>query len=217
MTPVCGKCGVRYEESFGSCPLCRQRKAEPAEEKPRGGKSLKHFREVLTFSAFSTGLIVFITDFAYGGSLDWSRIPLLSLGYVWLTFFLLSCLRGRKYFPVPTAAVTTGLFLFFLSGFTSGAGGWFSEIVLPILFSVAFISILVTAVVMIFRMSFLGTLSSGLAGAGLLMICVDFTVNPGVSWSLVAASGVVPVIVFLAGLEKRLRKKGSSLEKYFNA
>lgn len=214
MTPVCGSCGIRFEEDCRSCPLCGKTRVEPAADP---GEALKHFREVLTFSAFSTAFIVFITDLAYSGSLDWSRIPLLSLGYVWLTLFLLSFLRGRKYFPVPTAAITTGLFLFFLSGFTSGAGCWFSEIVLPILLSIAFISIVVTAVSMIFRMSFLGTLSSCLAGAGLLMICIDFTVNPGVSWSLVAASGVIPVIVYLAGLEKRLRKKGSSLEKYFNA
>ncbi len=217
MTPICGKCGVRYEDNCDGCPLCRQRKAEPPEEKPKGAKTLKHFREAVTFSAFSTGLIVLITDFAYGGSLGWSRIPLLSLGFIWLTLFLLSFLRGKRYLLVPAAAITTGVFLYFLSGFTSDSTGWFSEIVLPVLFFTAFISILVTTVVMIFRLSFLGTVSTGLAGAGLLMICIDFTVNPGISWSLVAASGVVPVIVFLAGLEKRLEKKGSSLEKYFNA
>lgn len=215
MSPICEKCGIRYEEENGSCPLCGKESEDPASKAGETGHSMKHFREVVTFTAFSAGLIVFITDFAYGGAFSWSRIPLLSLGYCWLTSFLLSFLHKGKYLPVPAAAASTGLFLFFLSGFTSPAGSWFTGMALPILAAVAAISVLAAAVIRLFGMSFLGTVSTYLAGAGLLTICIDFAVTPGASWSLVAASGVIPMIVFLAGLERRLRRKGSSLEKYF--
>ena len=215
MSPLCGNCGIMYEEESISCPLCAKTPSETSSSRADRGREDKHFRDVITFAGFSTGLIVFITDFAYGGPLDWAGIPLFCLGYLWLTFFILSFLQRRRYLRVPAISITTGVFLYFLSGFTSESG-WFLGVVVPILLCFTFISLLVMAVIRIFRLSFIGRVSSCLAGAGFLTICIDFTVNPGVSWSLVAASGAVPLMVFLSGFESRLRRNGSSLEKYFH-
>lgn len=214
MTPICGECGTRYEDNQAECPLCARRSP------PQGGRipeahSARHFREVITFTAFSAGLVTLITDLAYAGSLGWSRIPLLSLGYAWLTMFMLSLTRKAKYIQVMVAAVSTGGYLYFLSGLTGGEG-WFSPTALSIVAAAALISFLVTAVIRLFHMSFPGRVSSGLVGVALLAVCIDLILTPGVSWSLITAAGIVPVTVFITGLEKRLRDRGSSLEKYFH-
>lgn len=214
MTPICPECGVRYEDDQAECPLCARRSPPQRGSIPEA-HSARHFREVITFTAFSVGLVTLITDLAYAGSLGWSRIPLLSLGYAWLTMFMLSLTRRARYIQVIVASVSTGGYLYFLSGLTGGEG-WFSPTALSIVAAAALISFLVTAVIRLFRMSFPGRVSTGLAGVALLAVCIDLILTPGVSWSLITAAGIVPVTVFIAGLEKRLRDKGSSLEKYFH-
>ena len=216
MTRICGECGIRYEDDQEECPLCARRTPLPPTGTSEYGNRGKHLREVATFSAFSAGLIAFITDYAYSETLTWARIPLLSLAYAWLTVLLVSLSWRSRYLTVAASALTTGLYLFFLSGLTSGGNGWFSAIALPVVTFAALISILVTAVNGLFNLSFMGRLSSIIAGIALFTVFIDLTVTPGVTWSLITASGAVPLIVFLAGLEKRLKRKGSSLEKYFH-
>jgi hypothetical protein len=216
MTQICGECGVRYEDGLDECPLCARKPPAPPGDAGPEKNSSRHFREVITFTAFSAGLIAFITDLAYSGSLSWSRIPLLSLGYSWLTAFMLSVSRKANYLRVTVAAASIGAYLYFLSRLTSGPDGWFQPIALPIVAAAALLSLLVTAVLRLFSLPFLGKVSAVLVGMALFTVSIDLTLSPGASWSLVTASGIVPVTVFLAGLEKRLRKKGSSLEKYFH-
>lgn len=215
--PLCSKCGVRYENSCNRCPLCTGVTEAPSESELQDDNvpAAKHFREVLGFVCFSCSLIMFVTDIAYGMSISWSRIPLLSTGYVWLTGVLLSILKPRGYLMLITGISLTGVFLFLLGEFTAEIS-WFSEIALPILVSAALLAIAAAGAVRLFSLSFLGTLSVSLVCAGLLTISIDLAVTPGVSWSLVTASGVIPVILFLAGFEKRLERKGSSLRKYFS-
>ncbi|HOP27385.1 MAG TPA: DUF6320 domain-containing protein [Candidatus Sabulitectum sp.] len=217
MTRICGECGIRYEDHQAECPLCVRRKPEPPSGKGSRSNVGKHLREMVTFSAFSAGLIAFITDYAYSGTLTWSRIPLLSLAYAWVTVYLVSLTWRSRYLTVAASALSTGLFLHFLSDLTSGGDGWFHAIALPMVTSAALISLLVTAINGLFNLSFMGRLLSAMAGIALFTVFIDLTVTPGVTWSLITASGTVPLIVFLAGLEKRLRRKGSSLEKYFHA
>ncbi len=214
--PLCSKCGVRYENSSTGCPLCTGAKEAASESELQDDHipAAKHFREVLSFICFSCSLIVFITDIAYGMSISWSRIPLLSIGYVWVTGILLSILNPRGYLMLITGISLTGVYLFLLRVFTAEMS-WFSEIALPILVSAVLLTVVATGAVRLFNLSFLGTLSVFLVCAGLLTISIDLAVTPGVSWSLVTASGVIPVILFLAGFEKRLERKGSNLRKYF--
>jgi hypothetical protein len=214
--PLCDNCGVRYEDDDRGCPLCGGPPEEPAREAVAHPPSHARFREVMTFAAFSTGLIVFITDIAYGMDLSWSRIPLVTLGYLWAVLMLVSLLHRRRYLTITGVMSLSCAYLYLLGTFTGNAA-WFRGTALPILVSLTVLSVLAVGAIRLFRLSVLGSISVGLVCAGLLTICIDLSVSPGASWSLVAASGVVPVIVYLANLEKRLQAKGSSLRKYFFA
>ncbi len=177
MTPICDECGIRYEDDQAECPLCARRSPPQRGSIPEA-HSARHFREVITFTAFSAGLLTFITDLAYSGSPGWSRIPLLSLGYAWLTMFLLSLARRAKYLQVMVAWVSTGGYLYFLSGLTGGEG-WFYPTAISMVAAAAVISLLVTAVIRLFHMSFPGRVSTGLVGVALLTVCIDLILTPG--------------------------------------
>lgn len=216
--PLCDKCGVRYEDGIESCPLCAMvsEKPEKSEQHDSTIPASKHFREVLFFVCFSCSLIIFITDIAYGMNVSWSKIPLISIGYVWVTCFLVSILVSRKYLALVAGIGLTGVYLFLLGVFTSDIP-WFSDIAFPILLSLGLLTVVATGAIRLFKLSFAAALSVCLVCAGLFTICIDLAVTPGVSWSLVTASGVIPIVLFLAGFQKRLQRKGSNLRKYFFA
>lgn len=217
MTPLCGKCGVVYEEGPEGCPLCSIRKSEeqPGSELPE--RTPGQIRKAVTFAAFSTGLITFVTDFAYSGSVTWSAIPLLSLAYALVTMLLVSLLRRNRYLSITAAAVSTTAYLSYLGRLTDSEQNWFSGIAFPILMSVSIASILVITAIRVFRFSFTGSAISVMTAAGLVLVSIDATLSHEVSWSLVTSAGILSLMVLLAGTEKRLRKRGSSLEKYFRA
>ena len=40
--------------------------------------------------------------------------------------------------------------------------------------------------------------------------------SPSVSWSLITSAAAIPFVLFLLSLEKKLKRGGSNLEKYFH-
>ncbi len=179
------------------------------------------FHEVVGFIALAGAVVVFATDFAYGMDISWSRIPLISIGYVWLTIFMIPRLKRIPYLLVVAEILLIGLYLYALNLFTSGPG-WYWGIAFPIVGSFGFLILLSVLVIRIFKLSVLGGLAVGLVAAGLSTLCIDGILNLYLydqlrfSWSIVTAASVIPLIAFLVSFEKRLKRHGSNLKKHFH-
>jgi hypothetical protein len=217
------------------------RSAAGAEELPlEGGSIARHdrkvieeheaklrllLRDVFGFLALAGALVVFAVDFAYGTDITWSRFPLLALGYLVVVLYMplyLPRLPGGKTYPLiigETAA--TGLFLSLLNRFTAGPD-WFLPLALPLTLLSGVLVLAVTTVIRRFRLSALGGISTALVAAGLFTVATELVLDsylgapPAPSWSLITAAAVIPIILFLINFERRLRRRGSDLKKYFH-
>lgn len=231
--PICTGCGVAIEERYRNCPLCGrsldkvrtdasedrlENVTEPACEKDVPANIV--VLEVFSFVAVSSALVVLATDLAWGMDVSWSRLPLLSIGYVWLAVFQVTLLRRKPWLLATVEFLSACLFLFTLDTLTSGPP-WFWGIALPVLFVLALLILATAAFIRLRKPSVLGMLSAGLASGAVFTLLIDMLLNwffshsLRISWSMVTAVSVIPIIVFLSGFEKRLKKRGSSLKKYF--
>ncbi len=179
------------------------------------------FHEAIGFLALAGAVVVLATDFAYGMDISWSRIPLISIGYVWVSIFLIPRLKRIPYLLVVAEILLLGAYLYGLNRFTGGPG-WYWGIAFPIVASIGLLTLLSVLGIRIFKLSVLGGLAVGLVAAGLFTLCIDgiltlyFHDQLDFSWSIVTAASVVPLIAFLVSFERRLKKRGSNLQKHFH-
>lgn len=242
--PICRQCGVEVESDYTHCPLCGEA-IERAEQGPRAdaesgstaagpenertsaaieahdAKVRLLFQEVVGFIALAGAVVVFATDFAYGMDLSWSRIPLISIGYLWLTVFMIPRLKRVPYLLVAAEILLLGLYLYALNMFTGGPG-WYWGIAFPIVAAFGLLMLLSVLAIRIFNLSVLGGLAVGFVATGLFTLCIEGALNLyfydrlSFSWSIITAASVIPLIAFLVNFEKRLKKRGSNLEKHFH-
>jgi len=241
--PICKNCGVEVESNYRTCPLCGAElgaataRSETARADPETvglKEAAQHtaieahdekvrllFQEVFGFIALAAAVVVFATDFAYGMKITWSRIPLISIGYIWLSIFMIPRLKRIPYLLPVAELLTTALFLYALNLFTGGRN-WFWELALPIVAALGILMLLTVFIIRVFKLSVLGGLAVSLISAGLFTLCLEAILNSflheriWVSWSLVTAASVIPIIAFLVSFEKRLKKRGSNLQKHFH-
>ena len=236
--PICKNCGVEVESNYHLCPLCGAELGPEAAGSETAGSELESvenhaaieahdekvrilFQEVFGFISLAAAVVVFATDFAYGMEISWSRIPLISIGYIWLSIFMIPRLKRIPYLLPVAELLTTALFLYALDLFTGGRN-WFWELALPIVAAFGLLLLLTVFIIRVFKLSVLGGLAAGLISAGLFTLCLEAILNSflheqiWVSWSLVTAASVIPIIAFLVSFEKRLKKRGSNLQKHFH-
>lgn len=184
------------------------------------------FREVFGFIALAAAVVVAAVDFAFGMDIDWSRYPLASLGYAWLIVFIVRPLRSlhiknRAFLILAVQTGITLVFLYLLDTFTSGRP-WFTGLALPLTMLLAVLAVLSILVIRHFGLKALGGISTALVAAGVFTLGTELILRVFqnkevlVSWSIIPATAVIPIIAFLVFFEKRLKKRGSNLSKYFH-
>jgi len=179
------------------------------------------FAEVTGFIALAGGVVVFAVDFAYGMAVTWSRFPLAAIGFVWILMSIPCWLRRRIYLIICAETCNMILFLFLLDAFTPD-NLWFMSLALPITAGLGTALLLTTGCIRRFRLSVLGSISMVLIAMGLWILWIEMLINRFldgrvyVSWSLIAAASVVPIIAFLFNFDWRLKKHGSNLKKHFH-
>ncbi|HDQ46134.1 MAG TPA: hypothetical protein ENN17_11675 [bacterium] len=138
--PVCKHCGVEIEEDLPCCPLCRssihggdpvgeQNIRTPLPETAAHQKSW--FWGLITLLGLGGGAIVSAVDLAYGMSITWSRYPLISIAYLWLTVSLFIYLRKHIYSLLLFETINLGLYLWILNSLTP-ITPWFFSLVIPL-------------------------------------------------------------------------------------
>ena len=242
--PICKQCGVEVESDYTQCPLCGEvidkgEQDHPVDQQNRASASGTEsetttaaieahdakmrflFHEVFGFIALAGAVVVGATDFAYGMDLSWSRIPLISIGYLWLMVFMIPRLKRVPYLLVAGEVLLLEVYLYALNLFTGGPD-WYWGIAFPIVAAFGLLILLSVLTIRIFKLSVLGGLAVGFIAAGLFTLCIEGVLNLyfhgrlGFSWSIITAASVIPLIVFMVSFEKRLKKRGSNLEKHFH-
>jgi len=231
--PMCRKCGVELEPGTFFCPLCKTPLEENHDDKnglelqvqermeARDEQRAFLFREIFSFFALAGVIVVGAVDLAYGADLTWSRIPLVSIGFLWIAVILPSGIHSRTYLQIIFEVVNLALFLFFLDLFTPGRS-WFLNLALPL---TAILGVLILKAVFLirrFRFFVPGGIAMALLCVALFVLSLELLLHnyqghsPSVSWSLITSAAAIPFVLFLLSLEKKLKRGGSNLEKYFH-
>ncbi len=232
--PICADCGVEIEEGHEYCPLCGASLSEEARErrKEEGGdysSALQRheekvgilFREIFGFIVLAAGLLVLAVDLSYGTEIGWSRYPLVSLAYVWFSIVIIASFKRRVFLLVASETGLSLLFLLLLDIFTEGRP-WFAGLALPLTLLLSGLSSVTIVIIRRLKLSIFGGISASLIGAGLFTLCTEIVLRNFlhesiyVSWSLIPAAAAISIILFLFLFEKRLKKRGSDLDKYFH-
>jgi hypothetical protein len=229
----CPLCGLSLKETDGLQPYGESLQIDTEEE---GTGTYAEYHSVIerheerlrillqyiwSFTAVTALIVVFAVDFSFDMEISWARFPLLSIAYLWLFTFEISKLKRRAYLLLTALLLTTAVFLMGMDSFTPGPT-WFLPLALPLLGILAVATAVVVALIRLFGLSILGGLSAALAAAGLAIVGTEaildlFLEKPlRITWSLIPAAAVLPIIAFLFSFEKRLKRRGSDLDKFFH-
>lgn len=230
---LCRNCGVEIEEDQALCPLCGLPPGEEPVSTDTGEantpfilsekreSALILFWEIFSFTALSTILIVFVVDFAYGLNITWSRYPMVCLGFVWITIFLILKVKRRIGLLFFLMLLNLLLFLFLLELSIQGKP-WFWALAFPLTISFSFLALITYGLIRRFKPKLLTIFSICLLQGGVFILFLELILNlflynkPFISWSMVASACMIPIIGFLINFDSRLKKRGSSLKKYFH-
>jgi hypothetical protein len=232
--PICRECGVQIEDHVAACPLCltpvgaptRQSGSIDDQDHPIAPDSAgSHVRrvvwEVFSLVLATAAAVVAAADFALSHAVTWSVIPLLSVGFLWLTGSAVILLGKRIQLILLSVTVSLLLLLALLDHITTG-DPWFLHLAFPITVLAAALISLMVVVVRNADLSTLAVIALSLVAAGLLLVGVDATLHwfltdrVFVSWSLLTFTCILPPLLLLFYLQHRLRRRDPEIRKRFH-
>jgi len=231
--PICKNCGVELKDGTKICPLCGMSlngsspqkgtlDLKSSEKEIPGSPNLSHWIwELFTFLMIAGFIVVFMVDFAFGMSISWSKIPLVSIAYLWLTVTLAVKIEKKIYLLIMIEFLILLIFLWLLEMFIAGSS-WFHEFALPFLILSGIILELTLVIVYGLKLKSLTILSICFISLGIFLLGLEAVLNRFlqnrifVSWSLVACACLIPISGFILYLKSQLKKRGKELEKYFH-
>jgi hypothetical protein len=96
--PLCRECGVQIEDDVAACPLCRipvgasilrsgstEDQDRPMAPDSDGGHVRRVIWEIFSLVLATVAAVVVAADLALSRAVTWSVIPLVSVGFLWLT------------------------------------------------------------------------------------------------------------------------------------
>ena len=229
----CPRCGVEVEDRLENCPLCDTRipdevrvhpdqamdypedvfPANPIYKTLSSGQKRSLTALLIAFLAFFPIILTAGLDFAGGGSISWSYfviVPVLGAALIaWFSFRLF-----RRPFLLVTGIILVLLAVQILIELRLEGARFLSSPVLP--FSVV-VFVCVEAALFYStrrRRPVVQILSVILFMIVVLNGAIDFLVSWSLSWSLVVASSLLPVVLYLVYL-RRVRQKGLNLAGFF--
>ncbi len=236
----CSQCKVRIEDGIDECPLCglpvakegdQDQAARPnaflrpeSELTPETQRTVRSAKiwlfEMLSLIAFTTGIIVFAVDFAYGFALSWSILPLIAIGFVYAAAVVVIALLHRpSLILVAEIAVIAGFLLALNS--VVGEQSWFLDLGLPITLLTGTLIGLVAAVVRKLRLNVIQAIATGTLAAGLEVVGIEFVMNRArgelmVSWSLIAFACTLSAFFLILFINRQLRGRHAEFRRIFH-
>ena len=174
--------------------------------------------EAETLVAFAGLVVVLAADLAFGSAVSWSIYPITVIGWAWLSVTAAHLLRHR---PLLVALTETALLLGFLAILNLIIPGrpWFVPLALPITIFSGLGAALLT---LRRRRAVLSNCALALALIGVLLAIIEMGVSHYVSgtinlsWSILTFGCLLPIIVLLLYLQRRVKGRGDELRKYFH-
>lgn len=215
---ICPKCGIEYDNDKGDCPLCDKEK----QEKPSNTNfSMIFFWELYSLFSLTAFLIILVIDLAYTAGLDWSRIPLVSISYSWISIFLIKKMRHKTIYFLILEFTATLITLGLLDSFIPGKP-WFFGLAFPVLVAFTLIFNLTYLAVKKFKISLLSTTAAFIASVAIFLLSLELLLHNyyneilRVSWSLIAFVCLLPLLVFFLYLDKLYKTRRNDFKKYFH-
>lgn len=177
--------------------------------------------EIFSLVLATAAAVVFAADFALSRAVTWSVIPLLAVGFLWLTGSAVMLLGKRVGLILLSVTVSLLLLLALLDSVTPG-GPWFPYLALPITVLAGALISLMVLVARNIALSTLSVIALSLVAAGLLLLGVEATLHwfltdrVFVSWSLLTFACLFPPVLLLFYLQHRLRRRGPEIRKRFH-
>jgi hypothetical protein len=222
---ICRTCGVEYEDSFSTCPLCN---GEDNNSKPISpadildiskGENKKHLWELSMILIFSSIVITFAIDMVFGKGIKWSLYAIISLLY--LASVLTVTHFSRKPLIISVSICVATMVLLFLTSLLTGDHKWFLALGLPItaaFFILAGIVVLLNSLSNYRGLNLIATFFLALAVFTLVIELFSDLYLSGtirLQWSVVAAASLSLLALLLIFIHYRL-KRGTRLGRLFH-
>ncbi|TVQ36249.1 MAG: hypothetical protein EA384_14780 [Spirochaetaceae bacterium] len=228
----CDSCGVVVEDQHSRCPLCGRalngsRPETCSEDEPQGeqwAQTVSRARfwlwQMISLLAASSAVIVFSADFAFGFELTWSRYPLLSIAFLWLSATLLIRFARRPLAMLPAQTAALLLFLYALDRSLETA--WFLPLALPTVLLLAGLTAGVAVVARRLHLEVLSVVALATLGSGVLAVGFEivFRNHLGASmvptWSLVVIACTLSLFWLILFIKRQLKLHYSEFRKIFH-
>jgi hypothetical protein len=217
---TCPNCGVLYDTKDGKCPLC-QKESVIIDLNRKMAFTKAFYWRIYSIFSLAAFLIILVIDLVYNPGLTWSKIPLISICYAWLSLHLILIARLKSFPPVFIETMASFIMLVLLDRFTSGKA-WSIYLALPILISLCILLSVSLLVRRFSNFSILQTTAFNVFLAGFFLIILEVLLKNykmealSLSWSLIAFAGLLPLCIFFYYFDKKIKKRGEELKKYFH-
>ncbi|HYF30265.1 MAG TPA: DUF6320 domain-containing protein [Chitinophagaceae bacterium] len=231
---ICKNCGVELEEGIANCPLCGQSAGSDdtslsqipvPEQKSVYGREMtqpqKQFTwEIVSLILLSGAIATFIVDFIISRRITWSELPMAMSLTIFSYISLFAFWRQRLVVQMTGGLMLSSLCLVVLDLLIGGIH-WSTRLAIPLLTATTIVLMILIFVVRNSKYKGINLIAWIFLGAAILCLCIDGVLSIyktgsfHLSWSIIAISCIVPVVLVLLFAHFRL-KKGRSLEKTFH-
>ncbi len=236
----CNYCGVELDKTMTFCPLCGLTVGEKRVitqewkfkqpvfkeeitseiENMTGVQKRKLFWAISVIILVSGILITLIINLIVSKNITWSKYILVASLCILASISFFTLLRNRVFMMVLGSFISNAALLLLLDLLSSNIG-WGTKLGIPILIS---LYALILVLLWLFRISNrhgFNILALIFIAMGLFLICIEvfvslyFSHKVTLSWSLIAASSMIPLSALLLLVHFRL-KSGIELRRFFH-
>ena len=236
----CNYCGVELDKTMTSCPLCgltvgeklvitHEWKSKQPIFKDKIASEIgtmtavqkrKLFWEISGIILVSGILVTLIINFIESKNITWSKYILVASLSILASISFFTLLRNRPFMLVLGSFISNAVLLLLLDLISSYIG-WGTKLGIPILISLYALILLVLWLIRISHRRGFNILAVIFIALGLFLICIEvfvslyFNNKITLSWSIIAASSMIPISTLLFLVHYRL-KSGIELRRFFN-
>jgi len=236
----CKYCGVELDKTTTSCPLCgltvgekrivtNEWKSKQPIFKDKISSEIKNMTAVQKRKLFweISGIILvsgiiatLIINIIVNKNITWSKYILVASLSILASISFFTLLRNRVFMLVLGSFISNAMLLLLLDLISSYIG-WGTKLGIPILFSLYAMILVVLWLIRISHRRGFNILAVVFIATGIFLICIEVFVSLyfkntiNLSWSIIAASSMIPISTFLFFVHYRL-KSGIELRRFFH-
>jgi hypothetical protein len=237
----CNNCGVELDNSMNSCPLCGLKVGEkpviqdkPGPKRPDYKDKVLNEIENLTDAQrrklfwqisgiiLGSGIVVtLLINLIVSKNISWAKYNIVASLAAFANISVITLWRRRPILLIIIASAVSLILMLLLLDLVSFNIGWGAKLGVPILISFYVLMLIVLLLIRISNQLGFNILAIMFIAAGLFLMCVEafislyFQNKITFSWSIIAATSMIPVAAILLFVHFKLRK-GIELKRFFH-